>query len=461
MIKRVEMRALPSDVRIQSFDEVNLGYRLEDAIREASRCLDCKHQPCVTACPVGINIPGFIKKVHENDLDQAFQIIFESSSLPAVCGRVCPQETQCEAVCVKGIKDQPVAIGHLERFVADRYYAKEHHEKFIPKNNGKKIAIVGSGPAGLSCAHDLLDKGYFVDLYEALHEAGGVLTYGIPSFRLPKDVVKREVQSLIDRGCHIHFDVIIGKTLTMDDLHEMGYHAIFVATGAGLPKFMNIPGEMLSGVYSANEFLTRVNLMHAYQKAAMTPIKHGKRVAVIGGGNVALDAARSALRLGASIVYIIYRRSRAELPARLEEVIHAEEEGIIFKFLTQIKEIHGNEEGQVKSIRCVEMTLGEKDASGRPKPIENPHKQKVIPVDEVIMAIGTTPNPLLIQSNKALSATHHGCLIVDEETMETSMPMVFAGGDVVTGSATVILAMEAGKKAAQAIDDKLSTRNEQ
>ncbi len=457
MIDRVDMRALPVEIRIQSFEEVNLGYRLEDAMLEASRCLHCKHQPCVSACPVGIDIPGFIKKVSENRLDEAYQVIFGASSLPAVCGRVCPQETQCEAVCVKGIKDKPVAIGHLERFVADHYYANEHNKTELFISNKKKVAIVGSGPAGLSCAHDLLDKGYHVDLYEALHEAGGVLTYGIPAFRLPKSIVKREVQSLLDRGCHIHFDVIIGKTLTIDDLHDMGYKAIFVATGAGLPKFMGIPGEMLSGVYSANEFLTRVNLMHAYEKNAMTPIKRGKRVAVIGGGNVALDAARCALRLGASIVYIIYRRSRSELPARLEEVIHAEEEGIIFKFLTQIKEIYGNDDGQVKSIRCVEMTLGENDASGRPRPIENPHKQKVIPIDEVIMAIGTTPNPLLIQSTQDLKATKHGCLIVNEQTMETSVPMIFAGGDVVTGSATVILAMEAGKKAAFTIDQRLSS----
>lgn len=459
MIERVNMRALSVDVRIQSFTEVNLGYVLEDAMLEASRCLHCKHQPCVSACPVGIDIPGFIKKVSENQLDEAYHLIFGASSLPAVCGRVCPQETQCEAVCVKGIKEQPVAIGHLERFVADRYYAKEHNKTELFNSNKKKVAIVGSGPAGLSCAHDLLDKGYHVDIYEALHEAGGVLTYGIPAFRLPKSIVKREVQSLLDRGCHIHYDVIIGKTLTIDDLHDMGYQAIFVATGAGLPKFMGISGEMLSGVYSANEFLTRVNLMHAYDQQAMTPIKHGKRVAVIGGGNVALDAARVALRLGASIVYIIYRRSRAELPARLEEVIHAEEEGIIFKFLTQIKEIHGDDHGQVKSIRCVEMTLGEPDASGRPRPIENPHKQKVMPVDEVIMAIGTTPNPLLIQSTKNLQSTKHGCLMVDKETMETSIPMIFAGGDVVTGSATVILAMEAGKKAAFTIDQRLSSKH--
>ncbi len=456
MTNRINMHALSPEDRIKSFDEVNLGYRLQDALLEADRCLDCKHKPCVDACPVGIDIPGFIKKVAENKIDEAYHIIFGASSLPAVCGRVCPQETQCEQVCVRGIKGESVAIGHLERFVADTYYEKEHvlHE-FIPTNE-KKIAIVGSGPAGLSCAHDLLDKGYDVDIYEALHEAGGVLTYGIPAFRLPKTIVRREVQSLIDQGCHIHYDVMIGKTLTLKDLSEMGYHAVFVGTGAGLPKFMGIPGEMLSGVYSANEFLTRVNLMHAYQKGATTPVKHGKRVAVIGGGNVALDAARTALRLGASIVYIIYRRSKSELPARLEEVIHAEEEGIIFKFLTQIKEINGDADGNVKSIRCVEMTLGEKDASGRPRPIENPKKQKVIPIDEVIMAIGTTPNPMLIQASKDLKATSHGCLVVDENTMETSIPMVFAGGDVVTGSATVILAMEAGKKAAKAIDERVS-----
>ena len=457
MNNRLHMHSLSPEQRIQSFDEVNLGYRLDDAVKEAERCLHCKHQPCVSACPVGIDIPGFIKKITEEKLDDAFHIIFRASSLPAVCGRVCPQETQCEAVCVKGIKDDPVAIGHLERFVADTFYQKQHPNPIItPLDNRIKIAIVGSGPAGLSCAHVLLEKGYYVDIYEALHEAGGVLTYGIPAFRLPKSIVKREVQSLIDRGCHIHYDVMVGKTLTIEDLHEMGYQAIFIGTGAGLPKFMGIPGEMLSGVYSANEFLTRVNLMHAYQANATTPIKHGKRVAVVGGGNVALDAARTALRLGAHIVYIIYRRSRYELPARLEEVIHAEEEGIIFKFQTQIKEIYGNEFGNVKSIRCVDMILGEKDASGRPRPIENSHKQMIIPVDEVIMAIGTTPNPLMIQQTKELKTTTNGCLEIDSKTMETSLPMVFAGGDVVTGSATVILAMEAGKKAALMMDQRLA-----
>jgi len=453
MIDRTPMRTIPMHQRTSTFEEVNLGYSKEEAIQEASRCLDCKHQPCVHGCPVGIDIPGFIKMVEQDRMDEAYRIIQGSSCLPAVCGRVCPQETQCEALCVRGMKGEPVAIGHLERYVADTYYQNMHHEQSI-ELKPKKVAVVGSGPAGLSFAHDVIKAGYQVDIYEALHTAGGVLSYGIPSFRLPKDVVKREVDRLIEQGVHLYTDVIIGKTLMLDDLHKMGYQAIFIGTGAGLPKFMNIPGEMLNGVYSANEFLTRMNLMKAYDPLSVTPIKKGKRVAVIGGGNVALDAARAARRLGADIVYLIYRRSMQEIPARHEEVEHAIEEGIIFKLLTQIKEIHGDDEGFVKSIVCCEMILGEPDESGRRRPIENPKKMMVFHVDEVIMAIGTTPNPLITSNQHGLNTTSQGCLVVNQVTNETSIPMVFAGGDVVTGSATVILAMEAGRQAAKAVIER-------
>lgn len=450
---RVPMRMIDKHLRDICFEEVNLGYSDEEALLEANRCLDCKHQPCVSGCPVGIDIPGFIKEITLGNVDEAYKIIGFSSSLPAVCGRVCPQETQCEAVCVYAKKGEAVAIGHLERYVADHYYQEEH---VIEKkaSNHTKIAIVGSGPAGLSCAHDLINEGFEVDIYEALHTSGGVLSYGIPSFRLPKDVVQREIDELTKKGVRIIHNVIIGKTLTFDDLKDMGYQAIFIGTGAGLPKFMGIPGEMLPGVYSANEYLTRLNLMHAYKEKSSTPIHKGKRIAVIGGGNVALDAARCAKRLGADIVYLIYRRGKQEIPARLEEVIHAEEEGIVFKLLTNVKEIIPDDSGHIKSIRCVEMVLGDMDESGRRKPIENPKKQIIIPVDEVIMAIGTTPNPMILQTVQGLDQTAKGCLIVDEETNETSLPMVFAGGDAVTGSATVILAMEAGRKAAKAISAK-------
>lgn len=453
--ERIKMRMIDSHLRENSFLEVNCGYSDQEALDEANRCLDCKHQPCITGCPVGIDIPGFIREITKHNLEKAYEIISLSSSLPAVCGRVCPQETQCEAHCVHNKKGESVAIGYLERYVADTYYKHKHEIQKIAKN-GFKVAIIGSGPAGLSCAHDLINAGFEVDLYEALHLAGGVLSYGIPSFRLPKDIVKLEIDELTDRGVKLITDVIIGKTLTLNDLKEMGYQAIFIGTGAGLPKFMNIPGEMLPGVYSANEYLTRLNLMKAYEKDSTTPIHLGKRVAVIGGGNVALDAARSARRLGADIVYLIYRRGRNEIPARLEEMIHAEEEGIIFKLLTNAKEIIGDEKGNVKAIRCVEMVLGDIDATGRRRPIENPKKQVILSVDEVIMAIGTTPNPLILAENDELSASKEGCIIVDQKTNETTIPMVFAGGDVVTGSATVILAMEAGKKAAHAIINKLA-----
>jgi glutamate synthase (NADPH/NADH) small chain len=452
--ERTVMRMQPMHIRTQTFEEVNLGYSKEEAMQEASRCLDCKHQPCVNGCPVGIDIPGFIKMVEQDRIDEAYRIIEASSCLPAVCGRVCPQETQCEAVCVRAIKGEPVAIGHLERYVADQYYMKHHNVESI-KQKSIKVAVIGSGPAGLSFAHDVIKAGFQVDLYEALHTPGGVLSYGIPAFRLPKDVVKREVDTLIEQGVHLLTDVIIGKTLMLEDLHAMGYHAIFIGTGAGLPKFMNISGEMLNGVYSANEFLTRINLMKAYDSTSETPIKRGKRVAVIGGGNVALDAARAARRLGADIVYLVYRRGMQEIPARHEEVEHALEEGIIFKLLTQVKEIIGDENGTVKAISCCEMILGEPDASGRRRPIENPKKIMVFNVDEVIMAIGTTPNPMIIQDHQTLQATSHGCLVVNQETNETTIPMIFAGGDVVTGSATVILAMEAGRKAAKVVIERI------
>jgi glutamate synthase (NADPH/NADH) small chain len=451
--QKVLMRTLQEHLRTSCFEEVNLGYSKEEALLEADRCLDCKHQPCVAGCPVGIDIPGFIRLIKADQIEEAYHLIGLSSSLPAVCGRVCPQESQCEAVCVHAKKGESVAIGHLERYVADTYYQQNHTYEPIPSHH-TKVAIVGSGPAGLSCAHDLINAGFEVDIYEALHLPGGVLSYGIPSFRLPKDIVKREIDELTQRGVKIITNVIIGKSLTIEDLKDMGYQAIFIGTGAGLPRFMNIPGEMLPGVYSANEYLTRLNLMHANNPLSATPIHMGKRVAVVGGGNVALDAARSAIRLGADVVYLVYRRGREELPARLEEVIHAEEEGVIFKLLTNVKEIIGDEKGFVKSIRCVDMVLGDLDESGRRRPIENPKKQTILPVDEVIMAIGTSPNPLLIQTVKELTSDKWGCLVVDDTTNETSMPSIYAGGDAVTGAATVILAMEAGRKAAHAIIQK-------
>ncbi|MDO9630099.1 MAG: NADPH-dependent glutamate synthase [Acholeplasmataceae bacterium] len=445
--------------RITNFDEVSLGYTLEQAQNEAKRCLDCKHKPCVNGCPVGIDIPRFITKIIEGNIEEAYQVISESSLLPSVCGRVCPQETQCEALCVRANKGEAVAIGNLERFVADYHYKNTPTSKIDIKSNQIKIAVIGSGPAGLTAANDLSKLGYLVDIYEALHTPGGVLTYGIPAFRLPKDIVLREVEMLKNQGVNIITNTIIGQTIYLDELFEMGYQAIFLGTGAGLPKFLGIPGEMLNGVYSANEFLTRINLMKAYEKTSQTPIQIANRVAVIGGGNVALDAARAAKRLGAKEVYIIYRRSMKELPARLEEVHHAVEEGIIFKMQMNAKEIYGNEFGFVQKVRCVDMILGEKDESGRAKPIEDPNSSHIIEVDSVIMAIGTTPNPLIIQANPDIESTRQGCIITLDDTGKTSKDMVYAGGDVVTGSATVILAMGAGKKAATAIDMKLGSKN--
>jgi glutamate synthase (NADPH/NADH) small chain len=448
--------------RICDFMEVNLGYTEEQAISEAKRCLDCKHQPCVSGCPVSIDIPGFILEITQGHFETAYQIIRQSSLLPSVCGRVCPQETQCEAVCVRGIKGEPVGIGNLERFVSDVHFHQFPDDLIteVPKLD-IKVAVIGSGPAGLSCANDLSKYGYQVDIYEALHTPGGVLTYGIPAFRLPKSIVLREIDSLKKQGVNIITNAIIGKTLTIDDLFDRGYRAIFLGTGAGLPKFMGVPGEMYNGVYSANEYLTRINLMKAYETHSKTPIHHGKKVAVIGGGNVALDAARCAKRLGASEVYIIYRRSMQEIPARSEEIHHAIEEGINFQVLTNLKQIIGDEQGHVKRIVCANMILGEPDHSGRPRPIEKPDQLHTIEVDTVIMAIGTTPNPLLTQSSTDIKQDNYGCMLTHDAYGLTSRAFVYAGGDAVTGSATVILAMGAGRKAAEGIHHSLSQKIKQ
>ncbi len=441
-----------ANIRTHNFNEVSLGYSIEQAIDEAKRCLDCKNKPCVTGCPVEIDIPRFIKKIIEGQIEEAYQVIGESSSLPSVCGRVCPQETQCEELCVRGIKGEAVAIGRLERFVADFHHLNNPQLPSKPLSNNHKVAIVGSGPSGLSCAYDLALLGYKVTMFEALHIPGGVLVYGIPEFRLPKEIVRKEIKTLLDLGVDIETNVIVGKTITIEDIFEEGFEAIFLGTGAGLPKFMNIPGEMLNGVYSANEFLTRVNLMQAYHQSSSTPIQMAERVAVIGGGNVAVDAARCAKRLGAKEVSIIYRRSMKELPARLEEIEHAEEEGIIFKLLSNPVQIIGDERGFVQSIKCVEMELGEPDASGRRRPIVKIGSEFILDVDSVIMAIGTTPNPLITSTTKGLDTDQWGCIITKDESGLTSKEMVYAGGDVVTGAATVILAMGAGRKSAAAID---------
>lgn len=442
-------------LRINNFDEVSLGYSLEQAIDEAKRCLDCKHKPCISGCPVGIDIPLFINHIIDNKIDQAYQVIQMSSSLSAVCGRVCPQENQCEAVCVRGIKGEAVAIGSLERFAADFHF--KNSKKLIkkPMPNGHKVAVVGSGPSGLSCAYDLAQKGYSVTVYEALHRLGGVLVYGIPEFRLPNEIVDQEIQTLKDLGVSFKTNIVVGSTITIDEIFELGHKAVFLGTGAGLPRFMGIEGEMLNGVYSANEFLTRVNLMQAHKDYSDTPLKQMDKIAVVGGGNVALDAARAAKRLGASQVIILYRRSLAELPARSEEIDHAQEEGIIFKLLANPIRIIGDKQGFVKSIECIKMDLGDLDNSGRRKPIAREGSEFLINADSIIMAIGTTPNPLIINTTKDLEATKSGTIITKDETGITSKEMVYAGGDVVTGAATVILAMGAGKKSAQAIDEKI------
>ena len=457
-LKKNEMPSQAPDVRNKNFLEVALGYTEEQALDEAQRCLHCKNKPCVAGCPVGIHIPDFIAKVAEGDFEGAYQIITQQSSLPAVCGRVCPQETQCEQKCVRGIKGEPVGIGRLERFVADWHNKNVCEAPRKPAPNGHKVAVIGSGPSGLTCAGDLAKKGYAVTVFEALHTAGGVLVYGIPEFRLPKDIVQKEIDGLKALGVDVQTNMVIGRVLSIDELLEQGYEAVFIGSGAGLPRFMNIPGENLKGVYSANEFLTRVNLMKAYQPGSDTPIEHAKRVAVVGGGNVAMDAARCAKRLGAEDVFIVYRRSEKELPARAEEVEHAKEEGIVFHLLNNPTQILGDENGNVKGMECIRMELGEPDASGRRRPVEVPGSEFTLDVDCVIMAIGTSPNPLIKSTTQGLETQKWGGIIVNEETGLTSREGVYAGGDAVTGAATVILAMGAGKTAATAIDQYIQSK---
>jgi glutamate synthase (NADPH/NADH) small chain len=457
-LKKNEMPVQDPNVRNHNFQEVALGYTEEQAVDEANRCLNCKNRPCVSKCPVAIDIPEFIAKIRERDFEGAYQIIHKSSSLPAVCGRVCPQETQCESKCVRGIKGEPVAIGRLERFVADWHNAHATEKAEVPAPNGHKVAIIGAGPSGLTCAGDMAKMGYKVTVFEALHLAGGVLVYGIPEFRLPKAIVQKEVDTLKDLGVDIETNIVIGKTITIDELFDDGYEAIFIGSGAGLPRFMNLPGENLKGVYSANEFLTRVNLMKAYKDGSSTPIKSSKGVAVVGGGNVAMDAARCAKRLGAENVYIVYRRSEAEMPARVEEVEHAKEEGIIFKVLTNPTQILGDENGFVNGMTCVDMQLGEPDESGRRRPVVVEGSEHNLDVDCVVMSIGTSPNPLIRTTTPGLETNRHGCIIAEEDTGLTSREGVYAGGDAVTGAATVILAMGAGKAAAKAMDEYIKNK---
>ncbi len=453
------MPSLDPKTRGKCFNEVALGYDEQTAIDEAKRCLQCKNPKCMGGCPVHIHIPEFIALVAKGDFEEAYQVISKSSSLPAVCGRVCPQESQCEGLCVRGIKGESVAIGRLERFVADWHNDHTKELPVKPESNGHKVAIIGSGPSGLTCAGDLAKLGYDVTIFEALHLAGGVLVYGIPEFRLPKDIVQKEIDGLKAMGVKVETNMVIGRTISIDELkEEYGFEAVFIGSGAGLPKFMNIPGENLKGVFSANEFLTRVNLMKAYQQDSATPIKMSKNVAVVGGGNVAMDAARCALRLGAENVYIVYRRGMAELPARKEEVEHAIEEGIIFKTLTNPTEIIGDETGTVCAIKCVEMMLGEPDASGRRRPIVKPDSEVIVEVDCVIMSLGTSPNPLIKSTTKGLNTESWGGIIVDDNGL-TSVEGVYAGGDAVTGAATVILAMGAGKTAANSIDEYIKSKN--
>ena len=445
-------------VRARNFEEVTLGYTEEMAINEAQRCLNCKHMPCVAGCPVNVQIPKFISLIAEGKFADACAAIKETSALPAVCGRVCPQETQCECKCVRGIKGEPVAIGRLERFAAD--WAREHNAEEIvkPESNGIKVAIIGAGPAGLTCAGDLAKLGYDVTIFEAFHKAGGVLVYGIPEFRLPKIIVQKEVENLEKMGVKIMTNMVIGKVLSIDELfNDYGFKAVFVGSGAGLPSFMGIEGEGLVGVYSANEFLTRINLMKAYRDDYDTPIRKGKSVAVVGGGNVAMDAARSAMRLGAEHVYIIYRRSEAELPARAEEVHHAKEEGIEFLLLNNPTKILGDENGNVRAIECIKMELGEPDASGRRRPVAVEGSNYEVPVDTVIMSIGTSPNPLIRTTTEGLEANKWGCLVADDKAA-TTKEGVYAGGDAVTGAATVILAMGAGKTAAESMHEYLQEK---
>ena len=464
--KKCEMPTQLPSVRAKNFDEVALGYTVQMAMGEAERCLDCKNKPCVAGCPVNIDIPDFISYIKKGEFENAYQSILKSSSLPAVCGRVCPQESQCEQKCTMGIKFEPVGIGRLERFVADWHNENVTEKPARPRSNGHRVAVVGSGPSGLTCAGDLAKKGYEVTVYEALHTAGGVLVYGIPEFRLPKAIVAKEVDTLKALGVTIETNVVIGKTLTIDELFDMGYEAVFIGSGAGLPSFMNIPGESLKGVYSANEFLTRSNLMKAYRADSQTPIMRGGKVAVVGGGNVAMDAARTALRLGAEKVYIVYRRSEEELPARAEEVEHAKEEGIEFHLLRNPVEILGYQNpedpkdprnGFVSAIRCIKMELGEPDEKGRRKPVPIAGSEYDIPTGTVIMSIGTSPNPLIKDTTEGLTVNARGGIVVTEEGL-TSREGVYAGGDAVTGAATVISAMGAGKVAAKAIDEYLSKK---
>ena len=459
VLKKVPVREQAPKVRATNFDEVCLGYNADEAMEEASRCINCKNAKCMQGCPVSINIPAFVHEVKEGNFEKAYQIISESSALPAICGRVCPQESQCEGKCIRGIKGEAISIGKLERFVAD--WARENgiRPAAPAEKNGKKVAVIGSGPSGLTCAGDLEKLGYDVTIFEALHEAGGVLVYGIPEFRLPKlDVVAKEVENVKALGVKIETNVIIGRSITIDELmDEEGFEAVFIGSGAGLPMFMGIPGETAKGVFSANEYLTRNNLMKAFREDYDTPIVHGKKVAVVGGGNVAMDAARTALRLGAE-VHIVYRRSEAELPARAEEVHHAKEEGIIFDLLTNPTEILVDENDAVAGMKCIRMELGEPDASGRRRPVEIPGSEFVLDVDTVIMSLGTSPNPLISSTTIGLDVNKRKCIIADEETGKTSKDGVYAGGDAVTGAATVILAMGAGKAAAKGIHEFLSNK---
>ncbi|WP_317854295.1 NADPH-dependent glutamate synthase [Chakrabartyella piscis] len=458
-LEKIKMPEQAPDIRNKNFEEVAMGYTAEMAMEEATRCLNCKHKPCISGCPVNVRIPEFITEVAKGDFLEAYRVITSTNALPAVCGRVCPQETQCEQKCVRAIKGEAVAIGRLERFVADWYMANVEEKKEMPAQNGKTVAVIGSGPSSLACAGDLAKQGYSVTMYEAFHQAGGVLVYGIPEFRLPKSIVQKEIDGLAELGVKIATNMVIGKVLSVDELmDDMGFDAVFIGTGAGLPSFMGIPGEALVGVYSANEYLTRINLMKAYISEYDTPIRNSKGVAVVGGGNVAMDAARCAKRLGAENVYIVYRRSEAEMPARLEEVHHAKEEGIEFNLLCNPVQVLDDGNGQACGLECLRMELGEPDASGRRRPVAVEGSNFVVDVDTVVMSIGTSPNPLIRSTTKGLETNRKGCFVVNEETNQTTREGIYAGGDAVTGAATVILAMGAGKTAAAAIDEYLQNK---